>query len=544
MANYDRVNWEDAPSKETPLNAENLNNMDAGIEAVDEALENVAERVSSFDDRMDLLDARMDTLVAVPPGSTTENSELLDIRVGVNGNTYSSAGAAVRGQVSDLKADLNYIQDTLVCKKTEIEKANIDASGNVVSANDRKLVCFAVEAGHKITVSGTYDLYGFFTQEPSMSSVTYNSSRTLGSSISNLTVPSGCKWVGIRTLLANDNLEINSNIDKLHDELNDVSTGLVTTNSYDYMMDFSPSNKSTDNITVTWNGDTATINGTPRTTAESINNYYASTSELPFNMKAGQKICFKVSTSNDFARLMIQPYNSSGAMTSSFFTDDGSYTIPSEAVGIVLRLSLETNKSFSNDTFKAHIYNAETNADISDTLNTLRSTFESMLSTYNSIELLSDAAPSNKTTANINITWSERTATITGNTTTVADTIVNYYHNPTALPEGFKAGKTVYFEVSTSNEYARLGFIPYDSNGDFLGSSYFAKDGVYTIPSAAVGMTVRLALVANKSFSNDTFTAHIYNAPSNLTIEGLLDRMSLAEARIGKETKTPMLTKC
>lgn len=103
VANYDRVNWEDAPSTQTPLNAENLNNMDAGIEAIDEAVENVAARVSSFDDRMDLLDARMDTLVAIPPGSTTENSELLDIRVGANGNTYSSAGAAVRGQINDVK---------------------------------------------------------------------------------------------------------------------------------------------------------------------------------------------------------------------------------------------------------------------------------------------------------------------------------------------------------------------------------------------------------------------------------------------------------
>ena len=113
MANYDRVNWEDAPSKETPLNAENLNSMDAGIEAVDEAVENVAARVSSFDDRMDLLDARMDTLVAVPPGSTAGNTELIDIRAGVDGTTYSSAGSAVRGQIGDLNNAVDAIEDDI-----------------------------------------------------------------------------------------------------------------------------------------------------------------------------------------------------------------------------------------------------------------------------------------------------------------------------------------------------------------------------------------------------------------------------------------------
>ena len=31
---YVRVNWEDSPSENTPINSENLNKMDAAIEAV------------------------------------------------------------------------------------------------------------------------------------------------------------------------------------------------------------------------------------------------------------------------------------------------------------------------------------------------------------------------------------------------------------------------------------------------------------------------------------------------------------------------------
>jgi hypothetical protein len=42
---YDRVEWEDLPQKTTPLNAENLNNMDAGIAAVTDLANELDTRV-------------------------------------------------------------------------------------------------------------------------------------------------------------------------------------------------------------------------------------------------------------------------------------------------------------------------------------------------------------------------------------------------------------------------------------------------------------------------------------------------------------------
>ena len=49
---------------------------------------------------------RVNNLVATDPGSTGDNAELLDIRVGSDGKVYSTAGEAVRVQVSELKSDL------------------------------------------------------------------------------------------------------------------------------------------------------------------------------------------------------------------------------------------------------------------------------------------------------------------------------------------------------------------------------------------------------------------------------------------------------
>ena len=453
--------------------------------------------------------------------------------------------ADLEDNVNDLKSALSYIEETLVAGKLIISGASINNSGIVETTNSgRKLVCYEVSGN--ITATGTFDLYGFFEDEPTIGSPTYNNSRTIASTISNVSVPTGCKWIAIRQMISSSDVtvspksivdEVEANVDSLVSEVAQIEDVIVSDNAYDYTREYKAPNKSTENVTITWNGDVATINGTPTTNAEALDNYFSNVSSLPNRMYAGEKLYIKVNTTNQYARLAIQPYDANGSMNAVYLADDGTYTIPNTAIGIIIRLSLVINKTYTNDTFEAHVYSALTNADLSTNYETL-----SYNAKYNCNELLRNVEHSNKSTSNVTITWNGDVATINGTPTTNAEALSNYFSSTTALPEEFNVGDTVYFEVETSNKNARLGFIPYDANGASFGGHYFTENGTYTIPKGTKGIAIRLALVKNKTFTNDTFEAKIFDSPQNKTIENLLERMTASERRTGKETKEPMLT--
>lgn len=149
------------------------------IGAADAAV--VGGRLSALSEDIATERARIDAIASLAEGSTTGDAELIDIRVGVGGTNYNSAGAAVRGQIGELKDDLNYINDIIgvvqyVNPKTMTENTYWISAGTIAASSAWQ--SFGVIRGLK---AGTYYFCGVNPTYSWVVNKTNNSSVTLGS---------------------------------------------------------------------------------------------------------------------------------------------------------------------------------------------------------------------------------------------------------------------------------------------------------------------------------------------------------------------------
>ena len=77
---------------------------------LEEQSSNLTSEISRAKEAEETLKSRIENITSLPEGSTTGDAELQDIRVKADGTTATSAGNAVREQVSELKSDLGEIE--------------------------------------------------------------------------------------------------------------------------------------------------------------------------------------------------------------------------------------------------------------------------------------------------------------------------------------------------------------------------------------------------------------------------------------------------
>lgn len=111
--------------------------------------------VSDLSNDLSVERARIDSLTSLPEGSTTADAELIDIRVKADGTTATSAGNAVREQVTELKRDLTDVNGKL---KSLYNDSIHDENTNYIDLNSLTENAYikGQEQGQEVSASGFY----------------------------------------------------------------------------------------------------------------------------------------------------------------------------------------------------------------------------------------------------------------------------------------------------------------------------------------------------------------------------------------------------
>ena len=97
----------------SPLDATVAKTLNDSIGTISSKVTQNTNDISELKTTDNVLSSRIDTFTSLTQGSTTGDAELQDIRVKADGTTATSAGNAVREQISELKADLQVEVDLL-----------------------------------------------------------------------------------------------------------------------------------------------------------------------------------------------------------------------------------------------------------------------------------------------------------------------------------------------------------------------------------------------------------------------------------------------
>ena len=315
----------------------------------------------------------------------------------------------------------------------------------------------------------------------------------------------------------------------LDDNVNDLKSTIKEYGTYPLNNDFFTKTSGTHNgVTYTWGADgTCTVTG-GTTTNPSVNNLYNNPTALPNGIETNHTYYIKYKTTNEDVRLSFAIYKSDSSIEYYNYTADGSITLPTNTVGLIIRLYVLAGIMLTNPV-------AVTVVDILDRTSTYQKIIKlendtislngslgdvkADLKEYNSFDYLQNATRTNKTHNGVTYTWTGKTCKLVGTSTGDSYNVLVAQSNVFLGDFVGLAGKTIIAYYSGEKSSLNVRFY---KNNDVIFDQY-VKNGAQMIdvPSDAEGIVIRLFLPTGNSI-DETVNMYVCSSGTIDIVEGSL----------------------
>lgn len=148
----------------------------------------------------------------------------------------------------------------------------------------------------------------------------------------------------------------------------------------EHLRNYEKTNETKNGLAFVWDGNKCVITGTSATSI-TLNTIANSRAELPEWMEPEQTLYVNVETTNENVRFQLAWYLEGGGNKFDYFTKNELVTVPSDAIGVIIRLSIPSGASIGSATITCNLFGSGTNQYLSKVAKQLTDEFERRIGT-------------------------------------------------------------------------------------------------------------------------------------------------------------------